>query len=254
MNFDPGITMILVVLQNALFVVLTLGAFWGGVLVLRAFGRRLSLSLAPLGFIRPPQGGVRAVLSGIGVGLAGVVLSALLAAASQYVLRAFGYPADNSAQQPLMEGISSWVSENPAVAIPAVFLIVGLVTPVAEEILFRGGIFGGLRRLFSAASSKIATIAATRTLDDRGSRATEARQQTGGRSAFVFAAAVSSAMFASLHLEPVLFLSIFTLAMGLCWLRIRGGLLAPIAAHATFNSFTVTVLVLSGLGFVPDVI
>lgn len=56
-------------------------------------------------------------------------------------------------------------------------------------------------------------------------------------------------MFASLHLEPVIFIS--TLAVGLCWLRSRSGLLAPIAAHATFNSFTVTILVLGGLGILP---
>ena len=37
-----------------------------------------------------------------------------------------------------MDGISSWVSQSPAIAIPLVFLVIGLITPVAEEILFRG--------------------------------------------------------------------------------------------------------------------
>ena len=248
MEFDAGTTMLLVVLQNALFVLLTLGAFWGGVLVLRSFGRRVSLSPAPLGFIRPPRGAARSVLVGVASGAVAIVASALLATASRYVLQALGYPADGSAQQPLMDGISSWVSGNPAVAVPLVFLVIGLITPVAEEILFRGGIFGGLHRLFSAVSTRLS----------RGRKAgvtgdgPEPARRTGGRAAFVLSAGLSSVLFASLHLEPVIFLSIFTLAVGLCWLRSRGGLLAPIAAHATFNSFTVAVLVLSGLGVLPQ--
>jgi membrane protease YdiL (CAAX protease family) len=237
--------MLLVVLQNALFVVLTLGVFWGGALALRAFGRRVSFSPAPLGFVKPPRGSVRAVLIGFAVGLVAVFASAGLVAASRYVLEALGYPVQGSPQQPLMEGISSWVSESPAIAIPLVFLIVGVLTPIAEEILFRGGIFGGLNRLFSAIHKRIFDT-------DSGSLTAETPSRSGVTVSFILAAGISSAMFASLHLEPALFLSIFALAMVLCWLRSRGGLLAPIATHATFNSFTVAVLVLSGLGVLPQ--
>lgn len=246
MQFEAGTTMLLIVLQNAMFVALTLGAFWGGVLVLRGFGRRPSFSPAPLGLVRPPQGVVRTVGVGIALGLAGVLVSALLAVASRYGLRALGYPAEGSAQQPLMGSISSWVSESPVIAIPLVFLVIGLVTPVAEEILFRGGIFGGLQRLFLGMPRWIARRRRARSAE---SEPTASGSRFSNRAAFAVAAALSSAMFASLHLEPVIFASIFTLAMGLCWLRGRGGLLAPIAAHATFNSFTVAVLVLSGLGY-----
>lgn len=249
MESETGIVMLLVAAQNAVFVALTLGAFWGGVLVLRGFGRRLSFSPAPLGFVRPPQGVVRTLVVGVAFGLAAVVASALLAAASRYGLRALGYPADGAAQQPFMDGISSWVSESPGVAIPLVFLIVGLVTPVAEEILFRGGIFGGLHHLLSTVSEKFFRRRAAKA--DESSPATT-RNRHGDRVTFIIAAGLSSAIFASLHLEPVIFLSIFTLAAGLCWLQSRSGLLAPIAAHATFNSFTVALLVLGGLGILPQ--
>jgi membrane protease YdiL (CAAX protease family) len=185
------------------------------------------------------------VLIGFAVGLGAVFASAGIIAASRYVLRALGYPAQGSAQQPLMDGISSWVSESPAIAIPLVFLIIGVLTPIAEEILFRGGIFGGLDRLFSAIHGKFASAITGRTAD-------ETPHRTGGRVSFLLSAGISSALFASLHLEPVIFLSIFSLAVVLCWLRSRDGLLAPIVTHATFNSFTVTVLVLSGLGILPQ--
>ena len=249
MEFEAGTTMLLIVLQNVVFVALTLGAFWGSVLALRGFGRRVSFSPAPLGFIRPPRGVGRTLITGVALGFVGVVVSAVLATASRYGLRALGYPAEGSAQQPLMDGISSWVSQSPVLAVPLVFLIVGLITPVAEEILFRGGIFGGLHRLFSAVADRFYSRRPAGSTDG-GAPATA--RHAGKRTAFVVSAGLSSAMFASLHLEPVIFASIFTLAVGLCWLHSRGGLLAPIAAHATFNSFTVAVLVLSGLGVLPQ--
>ena len=251
MEFEAGTTMLLVVLQNAVFVALTLGAFWGGVLALRGFGSRVSLSHAPLGFIRPPRGVGRALIVGIALGFVGVVVSAVLAAASRYGLRALGYPAEGSAQQPFMDGISSWVSQSPALAIPLVFLVIGLLTPVAEEILFRGGIFGGLHRLFSTVSERVVRRRTAGSTDDDQKAAPRHATNTA---AFAVSAGLSSAVFASLHLEPVIFASIFTLAVGLCWLRSHGGLLAPIAAHATFNSFTVAVLVLSGLGVLPQAV
>lgn len=252
MDFDAATTMLLIVAQNAAFVGLTLGAFWGGVLALRGFGRRFSFSLRPLGFVKPPQGAARTVAVGVGAGLAAIVLSAALNVVSRYSLRALGYPAEGSAQQPLMDGISSWVSQSPLVAIPLVFLTIGFLTPVAEEILFRGGIFGGLQRLLSALFAKLAHRSSNSAPAGAEGRAgVFARSRSGARVAFVLSAILSSAMFASLHLEPVIFVSIFALAVGLCWLRSRGGLLAPIAAHATFNSFTVSVLVLGGIGLLP---
>lgn len=248
MDFDASTTMLLIVLQNAAFVGLTLGAFWGGVFALRGFGRRFSFSLRPLGIVRPPQGVARTVALGFGAGLAAIVLSAVLTAASRYGLRALGYPAKESAQQPFMDGISSWVSQSPAVAIPLIFLVVGLLTPAAEEVLFRGGIFGGLNRLFLKLSERMTRRRSTGATDGE---LEAAPLRTSKGAAFAVSAGLSSAVFASLHLEPVIFLSIFTLAVGLCWLRSRSGLLAPIAAHATFNSFTASVLVLGGLGILP---
>jgi uncharacterized protein len=59
---------------------------------------------------------------------------------------------------------------------------------------------------------------------------------------------VSSVIFALLHLEPVLLPAILILAVILCALFERtGSLLPPFVAHATFNSFAVLLIILSGL-------
>jgi membrane protease YdiL (CAAX protease family) len=60
-------------------------------------------------------------------------------------------------------------------------------------------------------------------------------------------------LFASLHLEAALFLAIFILAVLPCQPFGRtGSLSTPMAAHETFNSFTVAGLVLSGPGLLPE--
>lgn len=230
---DPALTLLLVVLQNIVFLVATIGVFWAGVLVMRAFGRRKSFSLRPLGFAGPANGLRGGVGLGLAVGAGALVISFPLNALSAYLLETLGYQADRNVQQPLMRGVESLVSQSPFLAIPAVFLVIVVIGPAVEELVFRGAIFGGLYNLGRLVVGKSARI--------------------GGTAAFVVSAGLSSALFASLHLEPAIIPAIFVLAVSLCWLlRRTGSLLPPLVAHATFNSFTTALLVLAGLGVLPS--
>lgn len=233
MNVDPGLTLLLVVLQNIVFLVLTIGVFWAGILVMRGFGRRKSFSLSPLGFSRPANGLWRGLGLGLAVGVGALLVSFPLNALSAYLLEVLGYQADRSVQQPLMRGVESLVSQSPLLAIPVAFLVIVVIGPAVEELVFRGAIFGGLYKLGRLVTGKTARI--------------------GGTAAFVVSAGLSSALFASLHLEPAILPAIFVLAVSLCWLlRRTGSLLPPFVAHATFNSFTTALLVLAGLGVLPS--
>ena len=154
-------------------------------------------------------------------------------------------PADNSAQAPLMDGITNWVRESPGLAIPLAVFAVVLLGPAVEELVFRGAIFGGLYRLF-------------RLVTERGMRSRLAHDEQprsspwAGRFALVSAAVLSSVLFASLHFSPVLVVALFVLALALCeTYRRSGSLLAPFVAHATFNSFAVIALILTGLDLIP---
>lgn len=237
---NPGLIMLLIALQNAVLLLGTLGFYLAGVFVLRRFGRGVRFSLSPLGFAKPANGYLGGIGLGVAVGLGALVASLLLNVLSRYALEALGYPADHAVQQPLMQSVRSWVAESPGVAIPLAFLVVAVVGPAVEELVFRGGIFNGLHRLGAIVAHKVGFDMAS--------------GRIGERIALVLSAVASSALFASLHLEAVLFLAIFVLAVSLCLLfRRTGSLLPPIVAHATFNSFTVAVLVLSGLGVLPGV-
>jgi membrane protease YdiL (CAAX protease family) len=242
----PGILVLLIVLQNVLFFALTVGVFWAGAFVLRALrGKNAAgYGLSALGLRRPRGGYLAAVSIGVLVGFGALLLSLLLNAASSVVLDGLGLPADNSAQQPLMQGITQWVRESPGIAIPLAFFSVVILGPAVEELMFRGAIFGGLYRLFRFVTE--------RGIRGGGEAAGAALSSTAGKLALGLSVALSSALFASLHFSPVLVIALFTLAVVLCELyRRSGSLLAPFVAHATFNSFAVIALVLTGLDIIP---
>ncbi|MEW6637832.1 MAG: CPBP family intramembrane glutamic endopeptidase, partial [Actinomycetota bacterium] len=202
----------------------------------RGFGKRKSFSLSPLGVRRPANGFRSGAVLGLAVGVGALAASFPLNALSAYVLETLGYRADRGAQQPLMRGVEALVSQDPVFAVPAVFLVVVVVGPAVEELVFRGAIFGGLYNLGRLATGRAG-----------------GEKRFTKMAAFVLSAALSSALFASLHLEPAIFPAIFVLAASLCWLlRRTGSLLPPFIAHATFNSFATTLLVLGGLGVLPS--
>ena len=228
---DPQQALLSVVLLNVALVGLTIGAFWAGVFVARSFGLTPGYSLAPLGFSRPRGGLFAGAVLGFLTGLGALLISLFVNPASAFILDRLGYPTESTVQQPFMRGLEGWVRESPAAAIPAIVLVVIVFGPAVEEFVFRGAIFNGLYRLGGLVSMHLS-----------------GKEYSARRVSFILSALVSSVIFALLHLEPVLLPAIFILAVILCALFERtGSLLPPFVAHATFNSFAVLLIILSGL-------
>jgi membrane protease YdiL (CAAX protease family) len=232
---EPQQALLSVVLLNIVLVGLTVGAFWAGVFVVRSFGRTPGYSLTPLGFSQPRGGIFAGIGVGVAVGVGAVIVSMPVNLASTFVLDRLGYSTERAIQGPFMRGLFQWVQESPGAAIPAIILVVVIFGPAVEELVFRGAIFNGLYRLGGLISANLGGSA------DRGRMAR--------RVSFALAALVSSVVWALLHLEPVLLPALLLLAVVLCVLFERtGSLLPPVVAHATFNSFAVLLITLSGLG------
>ncbi|MGB3681696.1 MAG: CPBP family intramembrane glutamic endopeptidase [Rubrobacteraceae bacterium] len=211
-----------------------MGLFWIGVFVARTLGRKTSFSLAPIGFILPKSGTLKGISFGLAVGIGAAVVGALLNAVSTVVFESLGYSADSRAQQPFMQALESLVQDNPALAIPAIVFAVVIFGPFVEELVFRAAIFNGLYRLARLVPASILGKEVTRSAD---------------LISFAAAALASSGFFALLHLDPILLPTLITLAVALCALfRWSGSLLPSFVAHATFNSFATTLIILSGLG------
>jgi uncharacterized protein len=224
-----------VVLLNAVLVGLTLGVYWGGVLVARSLGRKADYSLVPLGFARPRGGTLAGVAVGLAVGVGALISSVPINAASVFVLDRLGYSTERSIQGPFMRSLTSWVEDSPGLAVPAIILVVVIVGPAVEELVFRGAVFNGLYRLGGYASQSLG--------------GPEGSPRTARRVSFALAALASSALFSLLHLELVLLPALLILAVALCALFARtGSLLPPFVAHATFNSFATALIIMDGLG------
>ena len=221
-------------MTNTAVAALVICVFWLGVTAARAFGRKASFSLAPLGFTSPRGGVLAGVGMGVFVGVGAIVASIIINPISAYLLDRLGYSTDSTVQQPFMRGLIGWVESNPAVAIPAILLVVVLFGPAVEELVFRGAIFNGLNRLGALIPPRTVGVpSANRT----------------NKTSFILSALASSILFALLHLEPVLLPAIFILAIALCALFQRtNSLLPPFIAHATFNSFATSLIILNGLG------
>lgn len=235
MPSDPVEILSGVLLVDSLILGLVLGFFWAGVFVARRLGYPASYGLGALGFARPGSGYLAAVWLGILAGAGALISTIPLNLLSVFVLERLGVSTESAVQAPLMGGIQGWVGENPQTAIPATVFVIVLFGPAVEEIIFRGAIFGGLRRLSAFLFGRL-----------RGGG------KAGGTLSFVLAALASSAAFALLHFEPVLLPSLLVLAVALCALYRRTGSLLPcFVAHATFNSSAVLILILMGLGVLP---
>lgn len=224
-----------VVLLNVVLVGLTLSVYWGGVVVARASGRKADYSLVPLGFSRPRGGFLGGTGVGVAVGVGALISSIPINAASVFVLDRLGYSTERAIQVPFMRGLMRWVEDSPGLAIPAIILVVVILGPAVEELVFRGAVFNGLYRLGDYVSKSLG--------------GPEDSPRAARRISFALAALVSSVLFALLHLEPVLLLTLLILAVALCALFARTGSLLPsFVAHATFNSFATAIIILDGLG------
>ena len=231
---DPQDALLSVVVLDALVAGAVIGGFWLAVLWMRSFGKKIGYSLAPLGFSRPRGGILAGIVTGMAVGVGALLLGIIVKPLSALTLERLGYSTRSTVQQPFMEGLVSWVRESPGVAVPAIVLVVVLFVPAMEELVFRGAIFNGLYRL--------GTLISTR------SAGTEHSKGPPSRMIFVSSALSSSILFALLHLEPVLLPILLILAITLCALFQRSGSLLPsFVAHATFNSFAATLIILTGL-------
>jgi membrane protease YdiL (CAAX protease family) len=223
-----------VVALDAVVAGFVIGGFWVSVLLMRSFGNKVGYSLAPLGFSRPSGGVLGGIAVGMVVGVFAIVLSFAVNPLSAFVLERLGYSAESTVQRPFMEGLAGWVRESPGVAVPAIVLVVVVFGPAVEELVFRGVVFNGLYRLGIWISS--------RSIGKQGQAIPH------GKALFVFPALASSFLFALLHLEPVLLPTLLILAITLCALFQRTGSLLPcVVAHATFNSFAISIIVLDGL-------
>ena len=232
---EPQQALLAVVILNVVLVGLTVGVFWAGVFVARGFGRKADYSLAPLGFSRPRGGSLKGIRLGVAVGVGAVLVSMPVNWASRFVLDRLGYSTESTVQAPFIRGLFRWVQENPNTAIPAIILVVVILGPAVEELVFRGAVFNGLYRLGGLISANLG--------------ASEGSRKTAKRVTFALAAFASSLFFALLHLEPVLLPALLILAVVLCALFERTGSLLPsFVAHATFNSFTTSLVILGGLG------
>jgi membrane protease YdiL (CAAX protease family) len=214
---------------------LTVGGFWTGVFIARSLGRKVRYSLAPLGFSRPRGGSLAGIGVGVLTGVGSVLASMPVTLASTFVFDRLGYSTERAIQGPFMHGLIRWVEQSPGVAIPMIVLVVVIFGPAVEELVFRGAVFNGLYRLGRSVSA------------DLGRSENPIRR--GRTISFALAALVSSLVFALLHLEPVLLPALLILAVILCALFERTGSLLPsFVAHATFNSFAVSLIILAGLG------
>lgn len=233
-GINPQRALELVVLQNIVLVALTVGLFWAGVFVARRMGRRPGYSLAPLGVARPKGGVFAGVGIGLLVGFGALIASIPINLASTAILDRLGYSTERAVQGPFMDGLREWVEQSPALAIPVMVLVIVLLGPAVEELVFRGAIFNGLYRLGGLASAGSDSSRFTSVVD---------------RTAFVMAVLASSALWSLLHLEPAILAAILILGVALCALfRHTGSLLPCFIAHATFNSFATLLIILSGLG------
>lgn len=237
MTSDGAEILYSVLLGDSLILVAVIVFFWAGVFVARRFGYRAGYGLGSLGFARPRPGYLAATVLGIATGVGALFLSLLALPLSAYLVEWLGYSAEPATQGAFMQDVQDWIGENPGVAIPLTVFAIVLFAPAVEEIIFRGAVFGGLRKLVALLLERY-----------QG----RSKGKAGETVPFILAALASSAMFSLLHLDPVLLPMLLVLAVVLCALyRKTGSLLAPFLAHVTFNSFATLALILSGLGLIP---
>jgi membrane protease YdiL (CAAX protease family) len=140
---------------------------------------------------------LRSFLFALGVVIAILPVAYLLESGSAALMEKMHWiPKDEEAVK-LLTGATSWASQ----VYLAIFTVV--VVPVAEEFIFRGMLFPFIKQLGFPITAWVGV----------------------------------SLLFALIHLTPALFVPLFVLSLALIWLyEVTDNLMAPIFAHALFNS------------------
>lgn len=173
----------------------------GSVGMLMLFRR---LTLTDVGLLRLPKGWLRLTVA-LGIGL--LVARQLLAVSLAALLPGLQAGADLLAQVLLPDG---------AGARAAVMVLGGLVAPVGEELLFRGVLYGALRRRWT----------------------------------FWPAALAASLVFGLIHVIPLQMITAMLLGLALCWARERSRTLtAPVVIHV-INNVVAFAIAFVGLSFI----
>ena len=156
---------------------------------------RRRVSWRALGLWRKPA------LGDAGWGIVVLIAEMAVQVGYYFVLEAAGVDTEDLSPTPFLEGGTEYLI--------GVSILAVAVAPFAEELFFRGFVFGGL----------------------------------AGRWGPVWAAVVSSLLFMAAHLEPISFPPLFVLGLLLAWLYHRNGTLwAPILVHLSNNAIAVGVL------------
>lgn len=235
---DDALLMLLATGTLALVMfLLTIGTFWGGVFVARRFsGGTSSYGLGAVGFRHPRTGYLWGAVIGVLSGVAATVLGMIATALGFATMLSLGYEPPPNPQEPLLEGIGGWASEGQTLALLMFALAIVVVGPLGEEILFRGGIFGGLYRL----SERLFGV-------KRNSSEDPKTRPGFGWLSFGLSALLSSLLFALMHGAVVLLPATFVVGLCMCGLyKISGSLFVPFVGHATFNFITVMLVILAG--------
>lgn len=164
--------------------------------------RELGLT-AGAGWLREVAWGVLAWCMAVPMVAVGVLIALVLAAVTGDSL--------GNATHPLQEGLRS----SDSTGIVLWYLIAAVVAPFLEELVFRGGLYRGIR----SGTANMPLLAS-----------------------MVVSALLSSLVFAGIHPQGVLFIPILgALAMSFCLAReLRGSLIAPMVGHALNNGLIVT--------------
>jgi membrane protease YdiL (CAAX protease family) len=175
-------------LITAIFEAITIATIY---IFVRAYG----FSLRDLGLVKFKPNDLWLVLLGFGIYFVASI------AISSIVQMFIGFDQN----QPQEIGFTNPVG----LELVLVFLVLVVLAPLAEELLFRGFIFKGMRKRLS----------------------------------FWWAAIITSALFALIHWQINVGLDVFALSLVLCWLRERTGSLWPsIMLHATKNGLAFLLL------------
>lgn len=152
------------------------------------------------------RGNGRDVGVGIGIGALGVVVASLVAGLILFTVEAIKGGPVSAPEQIQIEDAS------PSIGLWALLALgIVIVAPIAEELLFRGFVFRAMRNWARPTPAIL----------------------------------LSAAFFAVVHVLPLVLVPIFVLGVMLAGLtERRGSIIAPIAAHMTFNAWGFVLLVL----------